>query len=90
MRPFCYNHRIKHNFLIIWVKKYTATHAGDAKPKEVIKSDSGEVETKSEETETPDPKPKEKLTILKPTYINPGMSTKTLMVSRSHNVTRLK
>ena len=60
--------------------------------------DSGEVldsESDDDKTPEPDPKPpetktKEGLTILKPTYTNPGMDTKSLVVPRTPMATRSK
>src|SRR6478672_8093893 len=91
--PFCQNHRVKwDSSLINWDdKKHTATHAGDVKPKEIIQSDSGEVETEDNTLQDPkpsDPTPKASLTVLKPTYTNYGMDTKTLVVPRTPIVTR--
>ena len=82
--------------LINWDKKPTAQHAGDIKPKEATQLDSGEIlESESEDDKTPGPKPpetktKDGLTILKPTYTNPGMDTKSLVVPRTPMTTRSK
>ena len=79
-----------------WDKKPTASHANDIKPKEATQLDSGEVlESESDEGSTPDPNPPESktksgLTILKPTYTNPGMDTKSLLVPRTSMATRSK
>src|SRR5687768_3473803 len=62
-------------------------------PKDVNQFDSGEVLESDENTpdpKPPDPKPKELLTVLKPSYTNSGMNTKSLVVPGTPIVTRSK
>lgn len=93
VRPFSQNHQVKWDSSLINWGKHTATHARDVKPEKSIQSNPGKVKTEdntSPDPKPPDPKPKEPLTVLKPTFINPSMDTKTLVIPRTSIVTRLK